>query len=115
MKNEENKVQEKNNNPVKLFGFIIMLAGFGSSFAPSVGDIPLLGRIFFILFGLVLFLAPNKNLDEIKLFSIFFKKNKDKKVAENKQLIEEPYQCPNCGNKLSSQANFCKNCGKKKI
>ena len=107
--------QVKNTHYAKLFGFIMILTGLGSSFAPSVGDMPAWGRIFFIFFGLAFVLAPNKKLSEIKLFRGFYKKNGENQILENDMPEERLHHCLNCGNKLSTQTNFCNQCGNKII
>ena len=104
--------QVKNTHDAKLFGFIMILTGLGSSFAPSVGAMPAWGRIFFIFFGLAFVLAPNKKLSEIKLFNRFFRKNKEDNMAQ-KDRKETAFHICECGNTLSRQAKFCNNCGKK--
>jgi DNA-directed RNA polymerase subunit RPC12/RpoP len=107
--------QESNTHFARLFGFIMILTGLGSSFAPSVGDITVWGRIFFILFGLAFVLTPNKNLSEIKLLRGFYKKNGENQTLGNDMPEERLHHCLNCGNKLITQANFCNQCGNKII
>lgn len=70
---QESNGVEKDAKGARLFGFIMLLTGLGASsgIVPKIGDLPLFGRIFFILFGLTFLLVPNKDLRDVKLFNRF--------------------------------------------
>lgn len=59
---EISKNQKETEKSARLVGYILILAGIGSSIFPSSIDLPWIPRIIIFLFGVALVLVPNKKL-----------------------------------------------------